>query len=467
MASPRTIRLNPCDYLYYVHHQLMESRSHGGNVSFLALDADGRAEPECVQSALAAAMAAHPVTLSRLIVPRLDGRPHWRLPRSTEDAAITGAKEAYVYDDLRSVADWDGRLDRFCRTRNVLHWDVRAGKSQLRLEHYDLPDDRSRFIFRFAHTTMDAEGTQWFASEMQRLGGTPRDEGVAPAPMPDAIAPDHRPADIARGMPLLTRFKLVREALHKDAATKGLKTTPLLKAATQAEVRQGYVIKTWEPVELRQMRANAKRWAPEGPAHHARYLAMCVFRALDRIYAEEGVDSDAFALPFPASVTGLAVEEGMSLPRPVPGNYLVSPTLIVQRAVVADRQALGREVLRQIGDYMRNRVHIGQWVLLGLLARMRFSWYKAFLRLPLGIEDLSSGFSYFGTISLRLRDFCGARITNIWGCAPMGIPPGWNPIFSKFDRKLNLSLSWTRPHVPDSLARRFGDLIEQEIFSAD
>ncbi len=467
MAFPRTIRLNPCDYLYYVHHQLMESRSHGGNVSFLALDADGHADPQRVRSALKAAMAAHPVTLSRLFVSRLDGRPHWRLPEKIEESAAAAVNKEYVYEDLQSAEDWKARLDRFCHTRNVLHWDVHAADAQMRLEHYNLPDERTRFVFRFAHTLMDAEGSQWFAAEMQRLDEARREGAMSPMPMPEALAADNRHADIARGMSILSRYQLVRQAVRGDSATKKLKTSPLLKPETEPDARQGFVIKTWGPPELRQMRANARRWAPEGPVHHARYLAMCVLRALDRVYADQGAESDAFALPFPAGVTGLAAEEGITLPRPVPGNYLVSPTLVVRRELVNDRRALGREILRQIGDYTRNRVHVGQWVLLGLLAKMRFSWYKAFLRLPLGIEDLSSGFSYFGTIPHRLRDFCGTRLTNLWGCAPMGIPPGWNPIFSKFDRKLNLSFSWTRPYVPDALARRFADLIEQEIFATD
>ena len=67
-------------------------------------------------------------------------------------------------------------------------------------------------------------------------------------------------------------------------------------------------------------------------------------------------------------------------------------------------------------------------------------------------------------MSHRIRSIAGAKITNLWGCAPMAVPPGWNPIFNKFEGQMNLVLSWAHPAVPDELARRYVDLIEEEIF---
>lgn len=464
-TSARSIGLNPCDYLYYAHHRLMERRAQGGNVAFLVMDAEGRADPQRVLDALAAAMLAHPATMASLRCALTTGWPRWSLPKLRPEVARRAAERAYLYDDLRQAPDcWEDRLQFLCQTRNSPYWNL-AAPLQLRLEHYDLPGDQTRFCFRFPHVLMDAEGIQWFAEEMERLDPAGLQGG--PPARPSGLADDDRPLDVLAEVPILRRLDLVRQAFRQDPDRRRLKVKPLLAPPPAERLRQRVLHKCWQARELVRMRANAKKWAPPGPARHARFLAMCVIRALHRVYAERGVKTDAYYLPFPVNLTAIESEANGEASRPVQGNYLVSSTLCAKRDIVEDRDALGRELLRQINDFIQTQGHLAQWSLIWLASFMRPFMYQWALRLPLGLESLASGFSYYGLIPQRARHIAGARITNIWGCAPMGMPPGWNPIFNKFEGKMNLVLSWTHPAIPEKLAHRYADLIEKEIFSSD
>lgn len=465
MTLSRRIPLNPCDYLYFAHHGRMQREAQAGNVAFMVFEAEGRAEPDRVIDALAAAMLAHPVTMASLRISLVGGRPYWQTPDPRPRAARRAAQQAYGYDDLRKdSADWSDRLERLCETRNVPHWDLTTGP-QLGLEHYDLPDQRTRFCFRFPHVLMDADGIQWFASEMGRLQtpGPVAGEGAARG-FPPGLVADDQPLDVLAGVSIKRRLGLFGEAFTATPERRRLRIKPLLDGPPGRRLRQRLIHKCWPARELVRMRGQARRWAPPGPAHHARYLVMCVIRALHRLYTERGVKTDAYLVPFPINLTAISGAGNGPVPRPVPGNYLVSPTICAGRDLVEDKAALGREVLRQIEAYNEKRMHLAQWSVIWLASLMRASMYRWALRLPLGLETLASGFSYYGPISRRIRSIVGTRITNMWGCAPMGMPPGWNPIFNKFEGRMNLVLSWAHPAIPAELARRYVDLIEEEIF---
>jgi hypothetical protein len=457
--------LNPCDYLYFAHHRLMQSQAQGGNVAFMVFEAQGRAEPGRVIDALAAAMLAHPVTVAPLRVSLLGGRPYWSVPRLDPPAARRAAQQACTYDDLRQdTDDWKDRLEHLCEIRNVPHWDLRT-TPQVRLEQYDLPENRTRFCFRFPHVLMDADGIQWFVAEMERLEAAGPVEVDSPRRShPLGLASDDRPLDVLAGISLKRRLALFRQGLATGPDLKGLLINPLITKPHAQQLRQRVIHKCWPASELSGMRANAKHWAPPGPARHARFLAMCVIRALHRLYVEHGIETDAYVLPFPISLTAILGDGRRPMPRPVPGNYLVCPTICARRELIDDRPALGREVLRQLEAYNKNQSHLAQWAVIWLASFMRASMYRWALKLPLGPQSLASGFSYYGPMAHRIRSIAGAKITNLWGCAPMGVPPGWNPIFNKFEGQMNLVLSWARPAVPDELARRYVDLIEEEIF---
>lgn len=523
----RRIPLNPCDYLYYAHHDLMRRRGQGGNVGVLTLEAEGRADPDRIRSAMAAAMLVHPVTMARLRVSLALGRPYWQVPPQTAGAALRAVERAYLYEDLRGETDWPVRLDRLCQARNLMTWDFDASP-QFRLEHYDLPGHRTRFCYRVPHAVMDAQGIQWFFAEMQRLqtaglsdlacrigrGSEPSSriasrnrveaavrtesqvqaqvsaacrcrarvprvaeqdaqpstaatsDGAGWANLPPGLLPDACARDMLAGMPLLRRIELARKAMAVGRATGDFSFRPLFAPPYPRSATQRYVQRCWQQDQVRQMRENARRWAPPGPFHHARFIAACVFRALHRLYTESGVRSGAYALPFPVSLLAFAQDDESPGGRPILGNNLVSPTLIVEADLVSDRQQLGEELFRQIDRYIEGRVYLGQWSAIWLASLLRTSMYRWLLRLPLGLETLSSGFSYFGTIPHRLRSICGARVTNLWAAAPMAMPPGLNPIFTKYESRLNLALSWSSPAVPDDVGYRYADLMEEEIFAA-
>lgn len=466
-TSLRRLPLNPCDCLYLAHHRLTESRAHGGNISFMVLDAEGRADPRRVRAAYAAALRAHPVILAPLRISLLGGRPYWKLSETPPGDLDLAVERGCTHDDLRHQPDWQDRLEHLCQTRNRTDWDL-AEPPLIRIEHYDLPDDRTRFCFRFAHALLDAEGAQWFAAEMSRLqppcDGAPHS---SPGDLPSGLARDDRPIDVLGGVPILRRLRMARRAFAADSDTKHLRSSTLIKGPYPRGLHPRYLHKLWPPARVRQLRANAQRSAPPGPAHHARFLATCVIRALHRLHTERGLPADAYRIPFPVSVVAEASDNRTPPPRPVQGNYLVSATICGPRDLVHDKKALAIEILRQFENYRARAVHLDQWAVMWLASLLRTSMYKQLLRLPLGLDSLASGFSYLGWTGKRIGVLAGARITNFWGSAPMGMPPGWNPIFLKFAGNLNLVLSWLRPAVPDELAIRYADLIEEEVFDPD
>ncbi len=501
---PNRIPLNPCDSLYLAHHRLLESRAQGGTDSFFVFEADGRADPERLRQAFAAAMNANPVTLATLRTFRLTGRPYWQVPTQRRQAADLAAERAYSYDDLRNVDDWRSRLEHLHGVHDASAWTL-SESPQIRLEHYDLPQNRTRLYLCFSHVLMGAVGGMSFMAEMCRLQQRSTING-APAiksNRPQALAQDDRPFDILAGIPIHRRIKLARRVFRSIPSRKKLRITPLLPPPYPKTKSMCFLHKFWQTDKLIQLRTNAQRWTAAGPAQHARFLALCVVRALHRLYTERGVETDAYLLPFPTNVTNPVGLNKTSPPLPLTGNYLVSPTLCIRRDAAEDRRAVAQAILQQIQTFVDRRENIAQWAFLWLASLMRSSMYQLVLRLPLGFESLASGFSYFrpvpseqpiqGSIGVSPVDspprqncgigvspvdsprrkpgvdiagttIAGATITNAWATTAMTMPPGWNPVFNRIGDKLNFTLSWAHPAVDYPLARRYADLIEEEIF---
>lgn len=464
----------------------------GGTVGFLVLECDGHAPPEQVRAALAEALLAHPIALARARVGVVLGRPYWQLPdpEHVTQLACRAAEACFVHDDLRTAPDPTRAFHDLLEHRFLPDWDLSNGP-QVRLEQYTLPEDKTCFCLRFPHAFMDAGGGQWFLAELGRYsppaaaadGKTSTAIGaLAPRELPDELAPDDRPLAPLQDYSLFERIKLCRAGFKLGSEFRGLRFAPLAPMPAPPLASQGIVYRSWPAANVRQMRVNADRFAPAGPAPHARYLAACVIRALHALYTERGLHADAYPVSLPLGIlddadndespakefAGTARPRKDAVPaaaRPMPGNYLVAPTLYGRRELVHDRVALGRDLLNQLEHYYAQRGHLAQWAMVYFASWLRVGMYDFVFKRGIGVEPLASGFSYYGQIPRPVRRICGAKVTNLWGTAPLGTPPGMNPIFNKHQGKLNLGLAFNRPAISDELARRFTDLIEREIFS--
>ncbi len=482
MIRSRRIPLNPCDYLYYAHHRMLQRKTGAGSLAYMIVETEGHVSPDRVRDSLAAAMAAHPVMIAPLRVSRLSGRPYWQVPSFSDALVHQAAEQAFVCDDLRpgeqqgppdaGPVRWESRLERLCSRRYVPRWELRAG-ARLRLEQYILPGGRTRFRLLWPHFLMDAEGAQWFLREIDRLC-----EGAVQSTSPPTCAPheaarnhrheacptllpDEATVDVLAGRSFLERYRLLRRGFALQAAQKGLRTSSLASNPSAAVDSLGLIHRHWATSDLKVLHAAARQATLPGPALYARHLAACVIRALHRLYVEQGVESGGYLITFP-----MRPASGCNLDsRPVPGNYLVSPTICVRREQVHDHGALAEAVQRQLDDYRRDQGDSAQWAMVWAASFLRASFYDLIFKLPLGFERLSSGFSYYGEIKLPLRSFCGATVINFFGGGPLGTPPGWNPVFSRWRDRLNLSLTWNRPHIADWLAARYATLIEDEMFT--
>ena len=463
----RRVPLTPCDYLYLTHHQVLQRSVRSGSIAFLMVDAEGHVAPDRVRQALASTVTQHPVCLAPLAISTLTGRPHWRVPRAGPQAPLALAERVYRFDDLSASPDWAPRFAEAWHTGFLPHWDLSAGPN-IRLHHFSLPDDRTRFCLHWPHFLMDAEGAQLLLGRLHDKRSESK-TGRADGPrdldggLQSRTAPDGPPLDVLTDVSLLRRLRLFRRGFGLNKDGRGLAARPLFDDAAQTVASYGEDHRNWQGEQVRRIQAQATSLTPAGPALYARYLAACTIRALHRVYQEAGVQTDAYLITLPLRVT-LKNPDGTPLRRrPIPGNYLVSPIICGRRELVDDGRALAADILRQLEAYRRADGDLVQWTMVWAASYLRASWYPLLFKLRLGFETLSSGFSYVHAMEQQGAEIAGAPIADMWYGGPLATPPGWNPVFTRFRDRVNLSLTWNRPGVADDVARRYAELIEQEV----
>jgi hypothetical protein len=463
MEKPGPIPLNPCDYLYFTHHELQLKRAQPGNIAFMVFDVAGEIDAEKLVRGLAGVFRLHPSLLAGLKISLTKGRPYWRSRVVDMAAAEAAARKAYRRADLRNDRDAPDAFLRLVEAHMGEAWPLSTGPKML-LDQALMPGGTSRFAILWPHLFTDAEGAQWFLTQLSRqLAENSPDQADD---YPTGLTHDQPPIDVLDGYGFSHRISLFRRGFGLQKQHEGME----IKQALDSPMKPGntcrLIHREWGGDELLRIQQNAKQMTPPGPALYARFLSACVFRALHRIYKHERVETEAYLMPLPLSVLAMSDEGDEQRSRPLPGNYLVSPVLCATSAIVEDRSALAADLSRQLIEYRRSRAHLMQWAMVWMAAKMRSGVYRWVLKRPLGFEKLASGFSYYGEISDPLRLMGGFKVTNLWGSGPMPVPPGWNPVFSRFADKLNLGLTYCRPAVSDDLARRYASAIEEEILSS-
>ncbi len=460
---PPRIPLNPSDYFFYSHHRMMQQRREGGNIAFMVMDVDGHVDPRRVRTILARGFLIHPVLMAPLRIALVSGRPYWRIPRDRFTAARDASAKAHLFEDFRGRDDAELLADQRAWSRYTADWNLKSGP-QFRLEQYVMPGNRTRIIIRWPHLLMDAAGALWFLAEMARLSST--DDARHHMKSADGLRLDHEILDPLSGISFARRLYLLLRGFFLQRGHRSLVVRTHIPPDAPPLQDQGHIHRSWEGEQAARIRELARQRTPGGPALYARYMAACVFRALHRLYTERGIETDAYLITMPLSIFDF-LPPGSAAARPVPGNYLVSPTLRGHAAKMGDKFALGEDIQRQLQLYRESRTPLSQWALVWAAGASRTWFYQWLMRLPMGLEKLASGFSFYGELQTPIRTFCGADVTNLWGGGPLPTPPGWNPVFSRFADKLNLSLSYSRPVIEDALARRYVQLIESEVLEIE
>ena len=328
---------------------------------------------------------------------------------------------------------------------------------------------------------MDAEGAQWFLTALGDAGEldptspeAAREPSQAP-PLPTHILPcspscdalpDQQAVDILKGMSLARRWQLFRRGMANQRAQSNLKIRPLPSQASSEPTVHRLLHRHWDAEQVRRMQETARRLTPPGPGLYARYLAAAVIRALHRLYNELGAQTDAYMITLPMRVGISHPQSDLLKTRGVPGNYLITPMICCTPRQAADRRLLADAIFQQIREYLQNELDLAQWAVMQAATLIHGWFYPLIFKLSMSVNAMTSGFSYYTGIQRPLRSIAGARVTNCWGGGPVPMPPGWNPVFSMFEGKLNLSLTYERPAIPDDLAGRYADLIEAEAFGS-
>lgn len=459
MSRANRIPFNPADYFFYSHDRMMRSRSEGGNIAMMSMDLDGRIDPVHLKEALRLAYIAHPVLMAELRLSLFKGCPYWKLPNDVERRSVESCDAAFFYDDFRKSPNGLELADALFASRYGPNWRLKAGP-QMHVEQYDLPGDQTRICIRWPHLLMDAEGAMWFLAELMRFGndhrtGAPAHEGS------NGLHHDAELIDPLAGRSFFSRVGMTIDGLRSLKAPKEHIAT-LFDDGKPPFRDQRIIHRAWSGERFQQFRNLAKQYAPDGPGPYAKYLAACTILALHRIFTGQGIQTDAYLITMPHSVSARATTGPAT--RPLQGNYLVSPTLRGARELVEDKSALATDIARQIEAYERADLPIKQWAISWAASFSRAGFYQMLMRLPLGLEALSSGFSYYREIRAPLDSLCGAKIRNLWGTGPLPTPPAWNPVFSVFGDTLNLGLTYARPAISDELAEQYVRAIENEMF---
>lgn len=466
----RRIRLNPCDYLFWGQHKMNARRGEGGNVAFMLMDLEGELNSDWLKSALMAVYRAYPATMGRYGCTLFLGRPYWQSPGDVTFAAKSAAEKAFHFENLTSQQDWQETLAARSRVGNVFGWNINAGPL-VRLELYALPGGKSRLIIRWPHMLMDAEGAQWFLSELNRLGSdTAETSPVGDRPAmtsarPTEISQTDDPVDPLRRYNFLQRWGLFFKGIGYQRTNSQWKLTnlPLAKPADGIEHRN--IHRNWSAEDTLRMQAAAKASAPKGPLLYARHLAASVVRATHRLFLRQNVRTEAYLITLPIRVGSSSPETPLFDRRPLTGNYLVSPMICIPREEADDKRAIGESILKQLADYQARKGDLLQWTMMWAAALIHAWVYEAIFLLPLGGGKFSTGFSFYGEITPPVRRMGSASVVNLWGGGPNTNPPAFNPVFSRFDDRLNFTLTYTHPVVSEELAEAFMAMVDEEIFA--
>lgn len=457
MTTTRHIPLNPCDYLLYGDHRKRIRVAEGGNIAYMFFEVDGHPDPDWVNRALASAMSSHPVTMASLRISITQAKPYWRVPASLEESAKTMAQKAHKFVDLRHIDDWRDRLAHICSQGTPGDWNLQDGP-QVRLEQIALPDGRTVLCLRWPHCLMDAEGAQWFLAELSQDQNS--SSGTDEADPALHLASDGQNVNVLKDYAFIRRLGLIRRGAlgQREQGHFKIMPPPLKHSSPTQEHR--VLHQHWDVEQAAVIKANAGSSVARGPALYARFLASSVLCALHRLYNKCDWQTEAYKISFPLRVRLPTTQ------RPVHGNYLVLLTIIIPKECVDTKRAIDANILQQLQEYRQHKIDLAQWTLMWSASFIPVWFYDLIFRLPLGNTAFSSGFSYYGEIASPLRSLGGFRVTNLWGGGPTTTPPGWNPVFSRFGDKLNLTLTYSWPIVSDELASRYAELIESELFQS-
>lgn len=460
MNMPRRVSLNACDFVIFSQHRVWLRTTGGGNFPYMMVELEGEVESSSLSDALIRALSSHPILTSSVRTAALRFRPFWVLPENTRSRAEESISKVYLYEDLRQSTDAAERLEALCQSRYNGDWYQYAGP-QVRLEHYALPGGRTRLVLRWPHYLMDAEGAQQFLAS---LGDEPPSVSDGSDAGNSTLSAD---SDVPRVLSQFSRRELIGIIRKGMRARRALpqSETPHVAPMNSSFRDYAHIHRHWRADAFTRMRSDAKNSTPAGPALFSRFLAAAVCRAQNRLQLELGAKPGAFFITFPMRV-GFSQSAGQLFERrPLIGNYLVAPTISVLAAETEDRAQLAEVILGQVQQFLAAQGDIAQWALLELAALWHAWFYHWIFKLPLSVNQCSSGFSYYGEIKGHLRSIGGLKVLNIWGGGPTTTPPAWNPVFSKFGDQLNLSVTYSRPAISDDLAQRYVNLIDSELLS--
>jgi len=420
--------------MFFAVDQMMRSRGQLGQSSLVVLKLRGEIDADRLRSALARMFAVHPLTGAALRIGLLWRRPYWV---ARDDPAGLAAR-ACRFHDMRNRDDWPRCAEVEFERGYSAQIDPREAP-QTRLDCCAGPGGETLIGLHCSHAMMDAEGSQLFLAEMNRLDESPD------SALPADILPDGQSVDPLAGMSLRERAALFRRMISHQQRFDGVPRQGLCHRHPSGPVTLGLRLARLERDVAEQIEARARASGPAGRGIVARYAANCLIRSLHALYAAQNVDQPWYLVALPVGMRPAG-------PRPVPGNYLSGAVLGSRRERVVDVRLLAADLLEQLDAFHAARIPQASWTSLQLFSHLWVWPYSKLVGSKWIASPISSGFSFLRDAGPSPRRFVGAELDCYWGFAPITAPPGWNPIVVAHDHCWTIGLTWARGYVDDSLA---------------
>ena len=451
MLSTR-IPLTAYDRLFLAGHLAHLHRGLPGHHFFALLDLRGPLDRARLRAAFAGALAANPLTMSRIGYSYVTARPHWRCP---PDAACPPDSDALPlsYHDLREdAASAQTSREILLRAWRKPHHPSAA--PQMHLFHFQFHDHAHRLVLQGPHYLMDGEGATLFLQAVGSAKDVARQPAAAQAscagPSPSPASPDEYPPGWSRRY--LHRWY---QGLRAWSAQRRIPGATLKPISPVTEASADFLFRYWPAPATSEILAAARSTCSAGPMRYTRYFMMALLRSLEDLRDDLGLDGEVYVLPIPL----LRPRRG---PRTVlTRNDLTIATLALDRRLLSRSADLDAALKDQLDAYTRTGLDEAAWVTMTYAGWMRIRHYRRFL-LRGRIAPYSAGFSNL-RIKDRWSDFLGAQVEGFSACALPLIPPGTMITFSHYADRLNFSIAFF-PHVcPPVMAHRLADRLVQHI----
>lgn len=430
-------QMNFLDSLMLSADETLKRSGVSGFETQMLLWLDGRLDLDRLRTGLARLCRRFPIVNAHLVRRPLR-KPYWR-PRP--DAVPAVREMTLTTSDQQAVLDYAGA------SLSAPHDLTTSDPLQFHLLH--LPDGRDVFLLQYNHAVMDAISAVLAMRELGRLA-----ESDAADDGPAAGEADDLMGDYLRSFP---RGRRLRAAYRMaDLRLRVLRMRPKLLNPAGAEVPGPHRLR----VVMRDMDLETTQRL------FARIVQVCrlpgmsmallagAFRALGELSPPQTHRQFYIA--------GIGVDLGLRGPTgPIFQNLASLLPIAASEADLRDREGLIRQLNLQLRERLEQECDLANLELINLFRRVPPIFRRSTSHLIRNCYSL--WYAFFGPVDGVGERLCGAGIADVRFTGPCWPPLGVTLLVNQFRGRTCFQVTYLPSLVPDDLARRFLDLVVDDL----